>query len=340
MVGSTTRKVLKRPLQYAGAIFGRHRWLRPGKSRLLILTYHRVLPTDHRDRITEQPGMYVSPKILAMHLEVLAKFFEFVHLDDWIRLAKIGKAPSGNCCAITFDDGWRDTYEFGWPVLQAAGVPATCFLVTSRVGSNYWFWPNRLAQILHDWSVNDDDLELPGVLVEVLDEVGVKVADAFDVNTIDQAISACKSLPDARLDSALNAATQSMQGTESKRIVLNWSEVSEMGSGGLMRYGSHTRRHTRLCNPISEDVLLDEIVTSQKELEKNIDQRVSLFCYPNGDFTRNAIEIVRQNYDAAVSSLSGWNTCHTNSYLLRRIGIHEDIAADRIALLSRIAGFP
>ncbi|MCH8136066.1 MAG: polysaccharide deacetylase family protein [Proteobacteria bacterium] len=275
-----------------------------------------------------------------MHLDVLAKFFEFVHLDDWIKLARIGKAPKGNCCAITFDDGWRDTYEFGWPVLQAAGVPATCFLVTSRVGSNYWFWPNRLARILFDWSADDNYLELPGPLMEIFREVGVKVTGAFDANAIDQAIFACKSLPDPKLESALNAVTAPTQSMNSKRILLNWSEVGEMAACDLMRYGSHTRRHIRLCEPISEDVLFDEVVTSRKELEKNIIKPVSLFCYPNGDFTKKAIEIVRQNYDAAVSSISGWNTCRTNSYLLRRIGIHEDIASDRIAFLSRIAGFP
>ena len=176
--------------------------------------------------------------------------------------------------------------------------------------------------------------------MEIFHEVGFKVTNAFDANTIDRAILACKSLSDARLESVLNAASQSIQDMDPKRILLNWSEVSEMATGGLMRYGSHTRRHTRLCNPISEDALFDEIVNSQKELEKIIDQRVSLFCYPNGDFTRNAIEIVRQNYDAAVSSLSGWNTYNADPYLLRRIGLHEDIASDRIALLSRIAGFP
>src|SRR5262245_47823275 len=95
---------------------------------LLVLTYHRVLPASHPDRAVEQPGMYVAPETLAMHLRVLKRNFELIHLSEWLQRASSGRQLPKRACCISFDDGWRDNFEFGYPVLRDANVPATIFL--------------------------------------------------------------------------------------------------------------------------------------------------------------------------------------------------------------------
>jgi len=139
---------LKRLAEGAVAPLAPFTWRLRGGSRLLVLMYHRVLPADHADRLIEQPGMYVSPQTLDLHLTVLKRHFPVVHLDEWLSAAQRGGPLPSRACALTFDDGWRDNFEHAFPVLLRHRAPATIFLVSSMTGTLRQFWPNRLARRL------------------------------------------------------------------------------------------------------------------------------------------------------------------------------------------------
>lgn len=314
-------------------------WRRLNGPELLVLTYHRVLPDGHPDRPHEQPGMYVRPETLAMHLEVLRANFELAHLDDWLAARAAGEPLPRLTCAITFDDGWRDNHQYGFPVLKHARAPATIFLVSRLIGGQYSFWPNRLARQL---ARTDVPLELdrwPVALRNRLAAAGLAqgaIGGGLDVEAIDRAIAACKAFSDARMHEFLDQLP-SLSSDPASRDLLDEREVREMGASGLVRFGSHTRRHTRLRDDVPAELLADEIAGSADDLERLTGSKPRLFCYPNGDCTPEALQVVRAHYAGAAATTHGWNNAGLDPFMIRRVGMHEDVSGRPATFLARIA---
>lgn len=329
---------IKRVAISAAALVAPSIWRAARAPRLLVLMYHRVLPLDHADRQTEQPGMYVSPETLAMHLQVLRECgFVFVHLDEWLESESQGRPVPAQSCAITFDDGWRDNYQYAFPILQAARVPATIYLVADLIGSRYSFWPSRLARLLAQNSAATL-LRMPGWLVETIHrtvpEASRKKIGAADIDAV---ITACKTRTDAEMLAVVDAIDGNV--TSPGRDLMSWAEIEELQASGLVRFGSHTRRHTRLSGDLAADDLEDEVLGSRSDLEERLGTRPRTFCYPNGDAPAAAVALARTGYLGAVTTEKGWHRPGHDRHLIHRIGVHEDVSNRPAAFIARISGW-
>jgi peptidoglycan/xylan/chitin deacetylase (PgdA/CDA1 family) len=333
------KRQLKQIAQTVMAPFAPLVWRARGEPRLLVLMYHRVLPPAHPDRAREQPGMYVSPETLAMHLGLLKRHFELVHLDDWAEKVTSGQAVPRLACAVTFDDGWRDNFEYAFPILQAQRVPATIYLLPDLVGTQYRFWPNEVARLLRDPRNEARRQTWPEWLKQEVARVagGEPVTLPLSMDKIDAVIERCKTL---YTDSAMLELLRGVaaEGNASQdRDLMNWDEVRQMAASGWVRFGSHTRRHTRLDVRAAVEVLRDEICQSRVSLERELHKPISSFCYPNGDHCPAAVDLVRASYATAVTTHRGWNSVSSDRWLLNRVGVHEDISSTAPAFLARLS---
>jgi peptidoglycan/xylan/chitin deacetylase (PgdA/CDA1 family) len=332
---------LKSAWRRVAGTLGPQRWRRG--PALVVLTYHRVLPEDHPDRRFEQPGMIVSPALLALHLDTLREWFVPIHLDEWLDAAAGGGLEPKRYAAITFDDGWADNYAHALPVLRATGTPATIFVVTDFVGTMRRFWPNRLASVLCAWHPTAG-ARLEGGVRRRLGEIGVPVdIEGRDMTRdgIDGIIGHAKDARDEELHELCDQL-ESAAGVAApvRRDLLDWEELGEMTGTGLVRVGSHTRRHTRLRAGLPRQLVEEEVAGSAASIAERLGPPPALFCYPNGDVSPEAASVVAASYRGALTTTRGWNAPRTNPYALSRIGIHEDAAADRTGFLARLSGWP
>ena len=336
------KKIIKRCLQHLAASFGRH--VRASKEpQLLVLMYHRILPRHDPRAQLEEPGMMVTPDTFRLHINTLKQYFTLIKLSDWVQRKSDGTQLPANACAITFDDGWADNYEYAFPVLKDLEAPATIFLVADMIGTEQRFWPERLAHIMTTvalrypqywthpelaWLQENPELYRFSETPPTSEELSALIAWLKDYS-------------DQEMHDRLNRIDGVLQLVIDHHLpsLLDWQQITEMLDSGLIDIGSHTCRHVRLNENTSAAQIRDEIVNSKQVIEKHTNKTIDTFCYPNGDHCPEAIELVKQTYAAAVTTQSGWNSQHTNIHMLQRIGIHQDITADKTAFLARISGW-
>lgn len=331
-ITSLAKQIIRVPLEQAAATFGQHS-RQQSTPRLWILMYHRILPQSDSRFQAEEPGMVITPSTLDMHLSVLTSYFDVVSLGDWVDSAIQGKPLPKNACAITFDDGWLDNYEYAFPVLQKHRAPATVFVVSHMMGTHQLFWPNRVAQLLQQ----------PSEALRQIPWLTQLVGDTqLDRETQANAIYQLKTMPDEEIIARLDDAEQRLGLPAADHpSLMNWDQVRDMSASGLIEIGSHTTRHIRLRDEIDTGVLERELRDSKTFIEKNIGKPVSLFCYPNGDWTPSAKAAVKKYYAAAVTTAKGINSVsNLDTAILHRIGVHEDASATKRQFLSRLSGWP
>ena len=336
------KRIAKRAVVHTIARTAPLTWRWRGPGALVVLMYHRVLPKDSPARRTEQPGMYVSPATLDLHLTELKRRFEPVHLEEWLRRAKAGATLPRLACALTFDDGWRDNYEYALPVLVKHQFPATIFLVSSYIGTSYRFWPNRLMSLLQKSFAEPGSVDYPQPLRRIVEPVLARAREqhgTFAAGEADRAVQAAKILGEEEIRALIEAAEKSAGDALEAAEILSREEIGRMTATGLIRFGSHTATHYRLGGHPSAQAMEREIVASRDALRRLCGQEIALFCYPNGDTSPAAIECVRSHYLGAVTTHSGWHGPNGDPHLIERIGVHEDVSATRAAFQSRLSGW-
>ncbi|WP_223793366.1 polysaccharide deacetylase family protein [Marinobacter sp. F4216] len=326
----------------ATAILAVIAWFRiklSSRPSLIILTYHRILPQDHPDRKFEQPGMVTTPSALRDHIGIMRSIgAEPVHLDEWLARKRKGEQLPPLSVSFTFDDGWRDNFQFAYPVLKETRTPATIFLVTKLLDSDRTFWPEAVLHLLTSTGVPNGKAEFQW-LIPFLPKRAISKAP-LSLNEADQVINRLKELDDQAIISHLKLIEDSglmpESPTSEKRSILSSTELKEMAAEGLVKFGAHTRHHYRLNRLNDLSALENEIRGCHNDLKLIKEGAVSIFCYPNGDITQQGEQLVQSCFDAACTTKTGWNRSDRNPYDLHRFNLHDGNSSNGRKLLATL----
>ena len=321
------------------------------RGQVVILTYHRVVSDQMVQDEHIQAGMYVRGQSFEAHVTYLRKRFNIISLDELLDLWQTNRLKSHQSyCVITFDDGWKDNYQFAFPVLMKYRIPATIFLATDFIGTARWFWPDHMMLLLEKAreyaSGSADRKDVSAILA---DTIGVTLSPADgmfrrvgseDPIDPDAMIEVCKGVGVDRIQQMIDRLGRALHvDLPTQRVLLNWDEVREMAGKGVT-FGSHSGSH-RIMTQIPLSEVKTELIDSRTTMLEQGIKPVPVFCYPNGNFDRNIQKLVKESgYRAAVGCEVGSERDRPGDlFALKRISLHEDSSASVPLLAFALSGF-
>jgi peptidoglycan/xylan/chitin deacetylase (PgdA/CDA1 family) len=286
-------------------------------SRAVILMYHRVLPSEEAERLNVDPSMLVTPATFRKNLDWLADSFQVLSLDEIVSRLSDGRSLPRGACAITFDDGWRDNYEHALPELERRQLPATVFLVTSRVGTLGAFWPDRVCRRL--------------AAVEPVERarLAARLGAPGSRDLVSESIAALKCRSEAerreRLDEVLGDESEQ---PSNERELLDWDEAAQMAAAGIA-LEAHGATHALLTG-LPDDAVAQELRDCKQALLERGYGQGALLAYPNGSHNARARELAREaGFRAAVTVERGIATSSCDPFALPRVMPHENVSCTR-----------
>ncbi len=340
----TVKLILSHILYYAG-VLNVYKKIKL-RNKAVVLMYHRVLPPEIKTRSFSHDGIIVDKTTFEKHIRFLKNNFKVLSLKEF-RLGIENKTPFKSCsCLITFDDGWRDNYTYAFPVLGSYELPAVVFLSVNYIESTDQFWQERLAELL--FSIHRLSRERPDLSAghyAVLDKYNfnkvLSLSEEELRSSIHEMVSQSKKYSYDYIDkmlSELSAAAGTMvSNKENHDTFMNWDQIKQMANAGIT-FGSHTVNH-RILTKISAEEAEKEIAESKRNIEDNLKDTVIAFSYPNGNYNKDIIELVKSHgYVVAFSTENGHVSASDDPFTVKRINIHNDVTKNIPMFLSTILG--
>ncbi len=288
------------------------------KSQVVILTYHRITPD--RDEFLRPNAL--TPQEFQEQIEGFAKHYEILSLDQLTQLLYEKKQLPKKAIVITLDDGFKENYQYVYPVLKKCHVPATVFLATGYIGANRTLWTHKLRYIFQQTRKVETEMQ----------ELGMLRLQSKDDKIKARSIAAekLKKMPDVEkevlLEKLSNVLDVDIPDSIGDDTFLSWDEVREMNSDDIM-FGAHTVNHPILTRVSLQEATL-EICQSKSDIEEKTGQKVTSFAYPNGghrDFNRQIADIIKNSgFSCAVSTIPNWITPGADLYMLGRIRVNNN----------------
>jgi peptidoglycan/xylan/chitin deacetylase (PgdA/CDA1 family) len=285
-------------------------------NKLLILTYHRFSERES--------SFSVSQDLLREQIEYIRKNYDVITFAELNEFYVSSTAWPKRAAIITIDDGFEDAYTLGFPVLRAAGVPATLFVVTDLVDGKSWMWTDKMRYLFYGLEKGVANVKAGDSSFAL--ELGGLNSRYYAAQKVNDVL---KKLPDEEKDRQIEkiAAQFAVKIPESPTrefASINWQQALELEQGGVS-IESHTVTHPILPNTDIPKIR-QELSRSKQRIEEKLNKTASVFCYPNGSVNeevRSEVEAV--GYKCAVTTRSGLNGSQTNRFLLNRVDAQVDV---------------
>jgi peptidoglycan/xylan/chitin deacetylase (PgdA/CDA1 family) len=265
------------------------RWRR---QRLLILCYHGLsLKDEHK----WSGYLFVKPAFFRKRLETLARRqYRVLPLNEALGMLREGTLPP-RAVVITFDDGFHNFHQVGFPMLREFGFPATVYQTTYYSDHPFPIFNLVLSYLF--WRGNGRRLDggaytVPGLFDLSREDERRRAVHAFREFARRQGYTpAQKDELAARIAGELGVDYAEILRLRLLHL-MTASEVSEIAAGGI-DVQLHTHRHR---TPFDEELFSREIRDNRQRLAAMTGTEPNHFCYPSGEYRADFLPWLRAEH--------------------------------------------
>jgi len=241
-------------------------------GKVMVLVYHRVSPATDTDFLDTGGVPRITPENLQLELGFLAdlgaRFLTYRDLRE-------GNFPASHEIGIivTFDDGFRDSYQLGLPVVEALGGRAVVFQCTAMLDAHQGLPEHRLYHGLFKGNPEERQ-ENRRILIRNLTKV--TTSDITDSELLKVALMKA---PFRILSESLDA----MLSDYSLNLELLYpdNELLQQSASAGHEIGSHGHQHLHRAT-LSDAEFESELTQSVGALETVLGGSPKAFSYPFG----------------------------------------------------------
>ncbi|HWZ49695.1 MAG TPA: polysaccharide deacetylase family protein [Herbaspirillum sp.] len=282
-----------------------------GNGRLCILTYHRILDAHDFSLVK------MDVETFRWQMQLLADCFNVLPLHEALQMLLLKQIPPRAVC-ITFDDGYRSTYDLALPILKEFGLPATVFTTTAHMdGGN--MWNDRIIEAVRLLPNGPLDLRELGLDLHPIVDARNRIEIAAKLNDHAKYL-----LPSERtnvIDTLEKLAGELAGKPVAPNLMLNREMIASLSQNG-MEIGGHTVTHP-ILSKLDDASARSEILENKQVLERIIGKSLRLFAYPNGkvgvDYDERHVRMVEEaGYTAAFTTAIGSASQFNDIYQMPR----------------------
>ena len=260
---------------------------------------------------------YVSKAHFEWQLQTIKKNCVPMSLIDLAELNENKKPIPKNVVVITIDDGYKNVFDYAFPLLKKYQIPATFFVTTNFIDQTDWLWPDKVKYLLSNTQTQETHIEFDGTKTELnfgaINHLCLNLENDKKLKFIEHLAN--------QLDITLPV------GPPDEFASCTWQQLEEMQRNGI-EIGSHTLSHPSL-GQVSDKQANTEIEHSLAVINNHLSTIPRTFCYPNGqpnDYNPNVIKMVgAAGYKAAVTAFPDKHVLTKNFSWRRYSGAGDEI---------------
>lgn len=280
----------------------------------MIILYHSIIP-DGSPAERYSAGQALPQAAFERQIRWLAKHYTIVSLTDYVIAWQKREIHKEKLIAITFDDGFRMTFQCVFSFLTEIRVPCTVFVTTGHLEHGDLLWFSYLRALCFENlypSIQANGTVFPLQTIAQRKQAWIRL-HSWAKGSGDP-VKFSKSFSEIYpLSSDVLALYEGM----------TYDQIKIVGNSPYIELGAHTVTHPYL-DLLSKEEQEKEIVESKRVLAEITEEPIRYFAYPAGQYNHETLDLMKSaGYEASFAIIP------------KKLGLNPEFEIDRVGIYSQ-----